>query len=143
MSHLTKIKTTLKDPKKVERALVFLGLEYKKNAKINTINEVPMSEFVITNAGHWDVGLQRDENGVFEVIGDSVSWNGMQKVPKLKKALSKAKGDARRDVFMGLLQQASAITTAVVEAQAHGHKITVSDPDENGIIRARVEEVYA
>jgi hypothetical protein len=144
MSHLTRVKTTLKDPKKLERALIFLGLTYEKNQQINSWNAVPISEFVVTNVGIWNIGFQRNnDDGVYEVIGDSVSWDGVQKHPKLKKALSKIKGDKRREVFMGILQQAAAITTAVIEAENLGHKITISEPDEDGIIRARIEEVYA
>lgn len=121
-----------------------MGFKFEKNTTINSFNKVQPSEFVITNAGHWNIGLQRNEEGVYEIMCDSYAWNDLpHHFPALRKPLSKAKGDNRRSVFMGLLEQAAAITTAVIEAEAQGHKITLSDPDEDGVIRARVEEVYA
>lgn len=141
MSHLTKVRTKLNDPAKIQRALAFLGLEYKKNSVIESLNKVPECDFVITNAGYWNVGLHRVKDGTFEVVGDSFAWGKMAEMPKLKNALKKAYGDKRKDAFAGILAQACAVTSAVLVAVAQGQKITVSDPDEDGIIRARVEEL--
>ena len=60
MSHITKIRTHLNNADKVERALNFLKLPFKKNAKINSWKEVPISEFVIKSPNSWEVGLQKN-----------------------------------------------------------------------------------
>ena len=139
MSHLTKFKTKLDDSKKIERALVYLKLPFKKDEKIRTLNAVPISEFVIISPNGWDIGLQKNTEGTYEVIGDSVSWNGIQNFPSLK-FIKKSQGDSRRETFTGILSQAYAITTAMVEAAKLGHTMEVGEPDEQGNITAKIIE---
>jgi len=138
MSHLTRIATSLNDPEKIENALVWLGFNFQRDTSINSFNGDIKCDFVITNAGHWNVGLRKSLDGKYEVVGDSVSWGSMAQHPKMKAAMAKVKNDDRRNVFAGILAQAVGVTTAMIEAAKLGHNITVSDPDEDGIIRARV-----
>lgn len=144
MSHLTKVKTKLNDAKKLKRALIWLGFKIEENKKINSLNEVPVCDFVITNVGHWNIGFYKTEQGMYEIVGDSVSWGPMKKFERLKVALKNSKNnDDCRNIFAGIVAQAAAVTTAIIEAENLGHTIVVSDPDKDGIIHARVETASA
>jgi hypothetical protein len=140
MSHLTTVKTSLNDSLKIERALTWLGLKFNKNASIRTWNKVETCEFVVVSPNRWDIGLKQDADGLYQIFGDSVSWGGIAQYPKLAPALGKVQGDARKEVFAGILTQACAITTAIIEATKLGHTIEVGEPDENGTIHARIVE---
>jgi len=135
MSHITKVQTTMTDLATAVKAAKLLGLSCSFDKKIrswNTKAKMP----VLLDMPNWDIGLSIVD-GKIEVTADSVAFYEAAKAGNIPKFLKKNEPlDSTR--FSGILQQAYNIVNAVTLAEKMGHKLTVSEPDENGTIHAEV-----
>jgi len=119
----------------VKQAIQFLGLSYSIDKAYRSLNTKEKMPLVIDMPG-WDIGLHFVD-GKIELKADSYAYIEAARQGKIPKFLKK--GERLNELrFSGILQQAYNITNATSLAEQMGHRIIVSEPDDNGNVHAQI-----
>jgi hypothetical protein len=135
MSHITKVHTTMIDLSTAVKAAKLLGLSCSFDKPYRSLNTKEIMP-VVLNMPNWDIGLHLVDDKI-ELKADSYAYTEAQRAGNISKFLKK--GEFLNEVrFSGILQQTYNIVNAITLAEKMGHKMTVTEPDENGTIHAEI-----
>lgn len=119
MSHLTKVKTSIKDLNAARAALQEMGHSLQGPGVVHGGGRAAQVEALLPVPGGHDVGFARLEDGTFEMVGD---W------------FYAGRKLGGQDKFVGRMQQLYGVHKAISEAALQGYTVERA-ADENGLIR--------
>ena len=119
MSHLTRVKTQIKDLTAVRSALQEMGMTLEGAGVVTGGGRTAEVEALLRVKGGHDVGFSRQADGSYEMVGDWF-YAGSQL--------------GGQDQFVGRMQQLYGVHKAINEAALQGYGAERAT-DENGLIR--------
>lgn len=138
MSHITKITTKMENIETVKAALTFLGLSYKENEKAKVWgNKTTDTQDIVVPTPLYDIGISKNDKGIISVEADHMVWSDFFMLSQMQK-YERMKAYPNQEKFTGILQQAYNVVMAKQQADTIGHTIQIGEPDEAGVIHARV-----
>jgi len=119
MSHLTRVKTQIKDLESVRAALAEMGLTLEGAGTVAGGGRTAPVEALLKVKGGHDVGFARQQDGTYEMVGDWY-YAGRQL--------------GGQEQFVGRMQQLYGVHKAMAEASLQGYSVERAT-DANGLIR--------
>lgn len=120
LSKFVRVKTQLRDPVLVKRALDDLQIRYEENGEyVHQWTKTRTSVPILVNQGHTSFGLREGDDGIYELVGDDMSMG------RLKRTI-------------GQVQQRYAYHKVLAETELAGFSLIEEAVGDDNVIRMTV-----